>query len=217
MTDASILIPTFRHAALLPWSIRSALDQEHASVEVLVVGDGVEDATREVIASFADDPRVRFFDFPKGPRNGEAYRHAALETAVGHIVCYLCDDIDGVQIYRRPTHADERGTACEIYDLRWGLTDEPLVYAYYVTIGPGQIKGWVLHRVQTNRVFVYDGVARIVLYDARTDSASFGRMKVFHFGSHDRALVFIPPGVYHALQRCRVRQSSDGAVPARRP
>ena len=92
MTDASILIPTFRHAALLPWSIRSALDQEDASVEVLVVGDGVEDATRDVIASFAEDPRVRFFDFPKGPRNGEAYRHAALEAAVGRIVCYLCDD-----------------------------------------------------------------------------------------------------------------------------
>lgn len=92
MTDATILIPTFRHAALLPWSIRSALDQEDASVEVLVVGDGVENATREVIASFASDPRVRFLDFPKGPRNGEAYRHAALRDAVGRIVCYLCDD-----------------------------------------------------------------------------------------------------------------------------
>lgn len=92
MTDASILIPTFRHAALLPWSIRSALDQEHASIEVLVVGDGVEEATREVIESFAGDPRVRFFDLPKGPRNGEAYRHAALEAAEGRIVCYLCDD-----------------------------------------------------------------------------------------------------------------------------
>ncbi len=43
MIDASILIPTHRHAALLPYAIRSALDQEGASVEVLVVGDGVED------------------------------------------------------------------------------------------------------------------------------------------------------------------------------
>ncbi len=92
MTDASILVPTRRHVLLLPWALASALDQEGASVEVLVVGDGVEDATREVIARHADDPRLRFFDFPKGPRNGEAYRHEVLQEARGRIVCYLSDD-----------------------------------------------------------------------------------------------------------------------------
>jgi len=92
MTDASILVPTHRHVALLPWALASALDQEGASVEVLVVGDGVEDATRELIARHADDPRVRFFDFAKGPRNGEAYRHEVLQEARGRIVCYLSDD-----------------------------------------------------------------------------------------------------------------------------
>ena len=92
MTDASILIPTYRHAALLPSALRSALDQNGASVEVLVVGDGVEDATREVIADFEDDPRVRFFDFPKRPRHGELSRHEALQQARGRIICYLSDD-----------------------------------------------------------------------------------------------------------------------------
>lgn len=65
MTDATILIPTHRHAALLPYALRSAVDQQGASVEVIVVGDGVEDATRAVIADFEGDSRVRFFDFPK--------------------------------------------------------------------------------------------------------------------------------------------------------
>jgi hypothetical protein len=45
-----------------------------------------------VVAQHADDPRVRFFDFPKGPRNGEAYRHDVLREARGRIVCYLSDD-----------------------------------------------------------------------------------------------------------------------------
>jgi glycosyltransferase involved in cell wall biosynthesis len=49
MTDATILIPTHRHAAFLPYAIESALDQRGAAVELFVVGDGVEDATREVI------------------------------------------------------------------------------------------------------------------------------------------------------------------------
>ena len=140
----------------------------------------------------------------------KASKDAATVTAEGTSLQEL---IDGVQINRRPTLADERGTVCEIYDLRWGLTDEPLVYAYHVTIRPGQIKGWVLHRIQTDRLFVYDGVARIVLYDARADSASFGRVNVFYFGSHDRALVFIPPGVYHALQNVGDRDAAFVNLP----
>ncbi len=39
MTDATILIPTFRHAALLPFSLRSALNQDDVEIEVFVVGD----------------------------------------------------------------------------------------------------------------------------------------------------------------------------------
>lgn len=92
MTDATILVPTFRHAALLPYALRSALAQEDASVEVLVVGDGVEDDTRHVVERFLDDPRVRFFDNPKGERHGERHRHEALAEATGRIVTYLSDD-----------------------------------------------------------------------------------------------------------------------------
>lgn len=92
MTDATILIPTYRHAALLPYAIESALDQQDASVELFVVGDGVEDATREVVAGFAADPRVHFFDLPKAPRLGEGHRHALLQEASGYIVAYLSDD-----------------------------------------------------------------------------------------------------------------------------
>ena len=92
MIDATILIPTFRHAALLPHAVRSALDQDDASVEVFVVGDGVEDDTRTALEPFAEDERVRFFDLPKGPRHGELNRHEALREASGEIVCYLSDD-----------------------------------------------------------------------------------------------------------------------------
>jgi dTDP-4-dehydrorhamnose 3,5-epimerase len=108
--------------------------------------------------------------------------------------------IIGVELRRTPTHADERGTLCEVFDLRWGFTDDPLVYAYHVTIRPGQLRGWVVHRVQNDRLFAYAGVLRIVLYDARAGSDSFGRLNVFHLGEHDRALLNIPAGVFHAVQ-----------------
>jgi GalNAc5-diNAcBac-PP-undecaprenol beta-1,3-glucosyltransferase len=92
VTDATILIPTFRHAALVPFAVQSALDQEGVTVEVFVVGDGVEDDTRAALEPFAADERVRFFDFPKGERHGELHRHEALREANGRIVCYLSDD-----------------------------------------------------------------------------------------------------------------------------
>jgi len=92
VTDATILIPTYRHAALLPYAIRSALAQEGVEIELFVVGDGVEDDTREVVASFLSDARVRFFDLPKGERHGERLRHQALRESSAPIVCYLSDD-----------------------------------------------------------------------------------------------------------------------------
>jgi glycosyltransferase involved in cell wall biosynthesis len=93
VTDATILIPTHRHAALLPFALESALGQEGAEIEVLVVGDGVEDSTREVMAGFAREPRVRFFDLRKAPRLGEAHRHRILlDEAQGRVVAYLSDD-----------------------------------------------------------------------------------------------------------------------------
>ena len=57
MIDATIVIPTFRHAALLPYALRSALDQDGASIEVFVVGDGVQDDTRAALEPFREDVR----------------------------------------------------------------------------------------------------------------------------------------------------------------
>jgi GalNAc5-diNAcBac-PP-undecaprenol beta-1,3-glucosyltransferase len=91
--DATVLIPTHRHAAFLPYAIESALDQEGASIEILVIGDGVEAPTREVIGRYAGDERLRYFDRPKGARLGEEHRHPILtQEARGTIVAYLADD-----------------------------------------------------------------------------------------------------------------------------
>lgn len=122
--------------------------------------------------------------------------------------------IEGVEVRRARTHADERGTLCEIFDTRWGFTEDPFVYAYLVTIRIGQVRGWVVHREQTDRLFVYAGVIRIVLYDARTESDSSGRLNVLHFGEHDRALVSIPPGVFHAVKNVGDREGAFVNLPS---
>jgi glycosyltransferase involved in cell wall biosynthesis len=91
---ASIVIPTTAdRGPLLPFSVGSALAQSVAEVEVLIIGDGVDDETRDQARALERaDPRVRFFDHPKHPRRGEPYRHKVLmDHANGSIVAYLCD------------------------------------------------------------------------------------------------------------------------------
>ncbi len=90
---ATVLVPTHDHGPTLLRSVPSILAQTVEDLEVFVIGDGVPDVTREVMAELtASDERVRFFDHPKGPRHGEIYRHQALQEARGEIVCFLSDD-----------------------------------------------------------------------------------------------------------------------------
>ncbi len=93
MIAATVLIPTHQHVATLRQAVRSVQAQSIQDFELFIVGDGVTDATRALVAELAgDDDRIRFFDFPKGPRKGERHRHTALQEARGRIVAYLGDD-----------------------------------------------------------------------------------------------------------------------------
>jgi len=93
MRRASVLIPTHEHAATLPLAVASVQRQGIDDIEILIVGDGITDDLREVIGQLqAGDARIRFFDFPKGPRSGEIHRDIVLRQAQGRIVCYQSDD-----------------------------------------------------------------------------------------------------------------------------
>ena len=87
----SVLLPTHASPATLPVAIGSVLGQVDASFELLVVGDGASEHTAEVVQSF-QDPRIRWFDFPKAPGAGYANRNRALREAQGSLIAYAQDD-----------------------------------------------------------------------------------------------------------------------------
>lgn len=87
----TVVLPTHDGAATVGFAIESALAQEDADFELLIIGDGTDDATRSVIRSYSD-PRVLFFDNAKGEGFGYAHRRAALESARGDYVAFLSDD-----------------------------------------------------------------------------------------------------------------------------
>jgi dTDP-4-dehydrorhamnose 3,5-epimerase len=110
------------------------------------------------------------------------------------------ESIDGVRIREARTIPDDRGTVCVAYDPRWGFSEEPMVYAYEVTIRPGAVKGWILHETYDDRLFLSAGVVKWVLYDDRPESPTRGRLAELYFDEHHRSLLRIPRGVWHAVQ-----------------
>ena len=118
-------------------------------------------------------------------------------TASGDLVA---DFIEGVVIHYPKTHPDERGDLCEIYNPAWELLDAPLVYVYQVSVRPGKVRGWVVHQSQDDRLFVSLGTLKIVLYDAREDSATMGKVNEIYLSEYNRGIVVIPRGVFHAIQ-----------------
>lgn len=115
--------------------------------------------------------------------------------------------IDGVIIDYRELQEDERGELQEIYNPAWGLHPDPLVYAYLVAIRPRQVKGWVVHRLQDDRLFFVSGLIRVALFDDRPESPTCGMLNVFVMSKHKRGMVIIPKGVFHALKNIG---TSDG-------
>jgi glycosyltransferase involved in cell wall biosynthesis len=89
----TVLLPVHRPPALLPFAIASVQAQSRGDFELFVICDGAPPETAAVARECADlDPRIRVFEHPKGERNGEAYRHQALENARGRYVCQIADD-----------------------------------------------------------------------------------------------------------------------------
>jgi dTDP-4-dehydrorhamnose 3,5-epimerase len=107
--------------------------------------------------------------------------------------------IDGVKIKKLRVIPDERGRLMEI--LR--RDDEFFTQfgqVYMTTAYPGVVKAWHYHKKQSDNMAVVRGMMKIVLYDGRDDSPTFGEVNEFFAGVHNPILVHIPPFVYHGFK-----------------
>lgn len=107
--------------------------------------------------------------------------------------------INGVKIKNLKPIADERGRVMEI--LR---ADEEIFQkfgqAYITTAYPGVVKGWHRHRLQTDHFVCVSGMMKVVLYDSRKDSPTFGEINEFFIGEHNPQLIVIPNLIYHGFK-----------------
>jgi dTDP-4-dehydrorhamnose 3,5-epimerase len=105
---------------------------------------------------------------------------------------------EGVVIRDLPTHTDERGSVCELFDPRWLSHPDPLVFSYCFTIRPGIVKGWNLHKEHEDRYILLQGELELVLYDPRPESSTCGEICRIVLSEHSRRVVNVPKCVWHA-------------------
>lgn len=109
--------------------------------------------------------------------------------------------IDGVQVREvKNVVRASGGWLTEVWRSDWGLDELAIDQVFQSVLQPGQISGWHVHRVTTDRIFVNHGVIKIVLFDARKGSRTRGALNVLCHGEQRPALVVVPPGVWHGVQ-----------------
>lgn len=88
----SVVMPVYNAEATLSRAIDSVLQQSHADLELLIVDDCSQDASRSLIRAYADaDSRVRWFQLAANSGVAAA-RNAGLDAAAGRYVAFLDSD-----------------------------------------------------------------------------------------------------------------------------
>jgi dTDP-4-dehydrorhamnose 3,5-epimerase len=126
----------------------------------------------------------------------------------------IIPQIEGVKLISLSLGKDDRGELNELLTTR-DSDIEPIVHVYQVHCAPHSVRGWVYHKHQTDRLAYTIGAFRVVLYDLRRDSPSFGMLDVFDLGRNNRAVLFIPPFVVHGVQNLGDQEASFVNMPTR--
>jgi glycosyltransferase involved in cell wall biosynthesis len=84
----SVIIPTFNRACLLGRAVESVLSQTYNNYEIMVVDDGSDDETSDIIESF--NKQVRFFHIPHS--GVSKARNTGIENAKGEWISFLDSD-----------------------------------------------------------------------------------------------------------------------------
>ncbi len=107
--------------------------------------------------------------------------------------------IEGVGTKRLRMVADSRGRLLEV--LR---RDEPLFSGFgqvhLATAYAGVVKAWHCHERLTDTLVGIRGLARVALFDARPESATYREIDEFLTGEQEPLLIRVPPYVYHGFQ-----------------
>ena len=99
----------------------------------------------------------------------------------------------------RPTRPvpHEDGHLIEVARASWDVLGGTVVQVHVTTTFAGRIRAWGLHQRSIDRLFVVSGLVKIVIFDGRVDSPSYGRLDEFIVSEKNPALLVVPANLYH--------------------
>jgi dTDP-4-dehydrorhamnose 3,5-epimerase len=113
-----------------------------------------------------------------------------VEVRIAGVICRL------LEVYE-----DQRGWLAEIFRQDEVAPELLPVMAYLSVTKPGVGRGPHAHRDQTDMFcFAGPGDFRVMLWDNRADSPTFGTRQDFHLGASCPAVIIVPPGVVHGYR-----------------
>jgi dTDP-4-dehydrorhamnose 3,5-epimerase len=107
--------------------------------------------------------------------------------------------IEGVRLRRLLVNRDGRGNLTVLMSDLYAPEDTT-PHVYLVTAAARSIRAWVYHKRQSDRLAFTQGNVRVVLYDLRPESPTYGVLNVLDVGEANRLQLTIPPFVVHAVQ-----------------
>lgn len=115
--------------------------------------------------------------------------------------------IDGVALFEMKNVLGPQGHLTELYRADWKLDDAGVEQVFQTIFEPGAVSAWHAHERTRDRLFVAIGAMRLVLYDARADSPSFGRINELRLGEMRPGIVSVPPRVWHGVENLSSERS----------
>lgn len=91
MPRVTVVTATYNWATVLPYSIRSVLDQHYDDFELLVIGDGCTDESADVVGAI-DDDRVHWHNLASNTGHQSGPNAEGLRRARGSLIAYLGHD-----------------------------------------------------------------------------------------------------------------------------
>lgn len=108
--------------------------------------------------------------------------------------------IEGMEIHEVRNVPTGYGHLTELFRVDWGLEPSAVGQVFQSVLMPGRLSAWHAHAETTDRLFVSSGLMLIALFDARTGSASSGRLTVMRTSHLRPQLVVVPPQVWHGVK-----------------
>jgi dTDP-4-dehydrorhamnose 3,5-epimerase len=108
--------------------------------------------------------------------------------------------ISGVQVKDVRNMLTANSAIAEAYRQDWGLHDRQIRHIITVSVWPGAVLAWHLHRIQTDHLFAVSGTFQAALYDDREDSPTYRVLNVLRLSNLRPGVLVIPPGVWHGFK-----------------